>query len=80
MNGVPVPFIVGGDSMERITTMPTGGNVIIKATLGTTGIETVKQNIKAQENVWYDLKGHRLTRRPTQQGVYINSGKKIFTK
>ena len=68
------------DGASYTFTMPTGGNVIIKATLGTTGIETVRQNIKAQENVWYDLKGHRLTRRPTQQGVYINSGKKIFTK
>lgn len=30
------------------------------------------------ENVWYDLKGHKLSSEPVIKGVYINNGKKIM--
>ncbi len=68
------------DGASYTFTMPTGGNVIIKAVLGITAIQTVKQDAKVNGNVWYDLHGHRLSGQPVQRGIYINDGKKVFTK
>lgn len=51
-----------------------------KEVLGeTTGIKTVNEKV-ADENVWYNMQGVRLNKRPTQHGVYIHNGQKVMIK
>jgi hypothetical protein len=35
-------------------------------------------NLQFDTNAWYTLDGRRLTEKPTQKGVYIHDGKKVF--
>lgn len=46
---------------------------------GESGVEGIKADAKA-DNVWYNLLGVRLNGKPSQAGIYINNGKKIFIK
>ena len=51
-----------------------------KEVLGeTTGIKTVNEKV-ADENVWYNMQGVRLNKRPSQHGVYIHNGQKVMIK
>jgi alpha-amylase len=44
-----------------------------------TGIEEVRKVMpEGRGNVWYDLRGRRLTGEPTTKGIYIYQGKKIL--
>ena len=45
-----------------------------------TAITTVTTDIQRRPTVWYDLQGRQYSHRPTQPGVYINSGKKIMIR
>lgn len=44
-----------------------------------TGIQTVESESTETGN-WYSLQGVRLNARPTQRGIYLNNGKKVFVK
>lgn len=44
-----------------------------------TGIKNLTNDAKAQ-GAWYDLNGRKLQAAPTQKGVYIQNGKKLFVK
>ena len=44
-----------------------------------TGIQTV-ENESTETGNWYSLQGVRLNARPTQRGIYLNNGKKVFVK
>ena len=46
---------------------------------GTTAITAVNDG-ETGNNDWYSLQGVRLSGRPTQKGVYIHQGKRIFVK
>lgn len=46
---------------------------------GTTAITAVSDSETGNED-WYSLQGVRLSGRPTQKGVYIHQGKRIFVK
>ena len=47
----------------------------------TTGILEVSANYNGvTDDAWYSLDGVRLSGKPTQRGMYINKGKKIFVK
>lgn len=46
---------------------------------GTTAITAVNDGETNQDD-WYSLQGVRLSGRPTQKGVYIHQGKRIFVK
>ena len=45
-----------------------------------TAITTVTTDSKRRPTLWYDLQGRQYSHRPTQPGVYINSGKKIMIR
>lgn len=45
----------------------------------TTGIQSI-DGIPVNEGVWYDIMGRKYTSKPTQKGVYILNGKKIYVK
>jgi len=34
--------------------------------------------MEAEDGVWYDLKGSKLSGKPVQKGIYINNGKKVL--
>ncbi len=44
-----------------------------------TSIQTVESESTEPGN-WYSLQGVRLNARPTQRGIYLNNGKKVFVK
>lgn len=44
-----------------------------------TDIQTMENEITETGN-WYSLQGVRLNARPTQRGIYLNNGKKVFVK
>ena len=44
-----------------------------------TDIQTVESECTETGN-WYSLQGVRLNARPTQRGIYLNNGKKVFVK
>ena len=44
-----------------------------------TGVQTVEIENTESGN-WYSLQGVRLNARPTQRGIYLNNGKKVFVK
>lgn len=44
-----------------------------------TGIQTMESESTESGN-WYSLQGVRLNARPTQRGIYLNNGKKVFVK
>ena len=46
---------------------------------GTTAIKAVNDG-ETNHDDWYSLQGVRLSGRPTQKGVYIHQGKRIFVK
>ena len=38
-------------------------------------------SVKSEESAdWFDLNGRRLAGKPTQKGMYIHDGKKVFVK
>jgi alpha-amylase len=43
----------------------------------TTGIRTINTSTTASDPSWYTLSGVRLSKEPTQNGVYIHQGKKV---
>ena len=46
-----------------------------------TGIEAVKADAAAQQDDhWYTIDGRRLTGKPAQKGIYVNSGRKVVMK
>ncbi|MBP5628380.1 MAG: hypothetical protein J6X27_00885, partial [Bacteroidaceae bacterium] len=46
-----------------------------------TGIITQESRVESQEsNIWYTLDGRKLSNKPSQSGIYIYNGKKIFVK
>ena len=45
-----------------------------------TAITTVTTDSNRRPSLWYDLQGRQYSHRPTQPGVYINSGKKIMIR
>ena len=46
-----------------------------------TGIITQESRVESQEsNIWYTLDGRKLSDKPSQSGIYIYKGKKIFVK
>ena len=45
-----------------------------------TAITTVTTDTHRRPTLWYDLQGRQYSHRPTQPGVYINSGKKIMIR
>ena len=48
---------------------------------GATGIESLSMDdIRPQATGWYSLDGHRLSKEPTQKGIYICKGKKVIIK
>lgn len=59
-------------------TMPTGGSVIIKAVLGTTGIHTVKDRPKTDNTPVYNLWGHQVDAH--HKGILIRNGVKVVNK
>ena len=59
-------------------TMPTGGSVIIKAVLGTTGIHTVKDHPKTDNTPVYNLWGHQVDAH--HKGILIRNGVKVVNK
>ncbi len=51
----------------------------------TNGIADVEANSSLSTphsslSAWYDLSGRRLSGKPVQKGIYVNSGKKIIVK
>ena len=52
----------------------------IIATGGTTGIFGVSTNSVAEDDVWFNLQGRRLSCKPTRSGLYIHNGKKEIIK
>lgn len=42
------------------------------------GVSLVKT--AGQKDVWYDIKGRKLDKKPTKRGVYVLNGKKIVIK
>ena len=46
----------------------------------TTGIEAVISEAENNSEIWYSLKGERLSGKPTQKGLYICNGKKVIIK
>ena len=44
-----------------------------------TGVQTMEIESTETGN-WYSLQGVRLNARPTQRGIYLNNGKKVFVK
>ena len=42
-----------------------------------TGIDEMADVRDKRPEVWYDLSGRRLAGKPTQQGIYINGGRKV---
>ena len=50
------------------------GNVIDNAA---TGIRTINASTTSSDPSWYTLSGIRLSKEPTQSGVYIHQGKKV---
>ena len=50
----------------------------IKHAGDTDGIETIEA-VGTQQDIWYDLQGHRIER-PTKTGLYIKNGKKTVVK
>ncbi|MBR2154736.1 MAG: hypothetical protein IJ901_09005 [Bacteroidaceae bacterium] len=44
------------------------------------GILEVSAELKDKKDAWYSLDGVRLSRKPTQRGLYINNGKKVIIK
>jgi hypothetical protein len=42
----------------------------------------INELVNSEESVddWYTLDGVKLNSKPTQKGVYINGGKKVFMK
>lgn len=45
-----------------------------------TGIKNLTPALSQGEGAWYDLNGRKLQAAPTQKGVYIQNGKKLFVK
>ena len=50
----------------------------------TTAIESEKVTVNSEKfaaaTVWYTIDGRRLTKAPTQKGLYIHNGKKVVMK
>ena len=46
------------------------------------GIKLIDEGQQTAENrdAWYTLDGRKLSGKPTQKGIYVNSGKKVFVK
>ena len=45
-----------------------------------TGIESLTPTLSEGERAWFDLSGRKLAGKPTQKGIYVNSGKKVMIK
>lgn len=47
-----------------------------------TGVKefTTVEKAETKDNAWYTLSGMRLQEKPTQPGMYINNGKKVYVK
>ena len=52
---------------------------LVRGSENTTGVELIINN-PIDNGDWYTLDGRKLQGRPTQKGVYINQGKKIYIK
>ena len=50
----------------------------IPFSVGSTGIKRVESD--GLSNIWHDLCGRRLNKKPTERGVYISNGQKILVK
>ena len=56
-------------------------NIVLNFGDETTGVgHTEIMEITEEADAWYTLDGRRLSSKPTQRGVYINSGKKVIIK
>ena len=51
------------------------GNVIDSPS---TGIRTINASTTTSDAAWYTLSGVRLSKEPTEKGVYIHEGKKVI--
>ena len=47
---------------------------------GIVAIENGNSKLGNDAGSWYSLDGRKLSGRPTQKGIYINSGRKIYIK
>ena len=47
---------------------------------GIRSIDSGKDAIGNEAGAWYDLRGRRLSGKPSQRGIYVNNGKKIVIK
>ena len=45
-----------------------------------TGIRSMDNGQWIMDNCWYDMQGRKLSKKPTQKGIYIKNGKKIIIK
>ena len=65
VSGAWLPYQEWGEYLIRFIT----GDV--------TAVEGVTESKAKASNVWYDLRGNRLSGKPSQKGVYINAGNKV---
>ena len=80
----PVEIIfTNGDLLTCIMPFANGGyynydELLYKAGQ-TTGIKVVRYD-DASDDCYYDLQGHRFTRKPSTKGIYLHQGKKVIVK
>ena len=72
--------------LDQETSETTVKNIVLDYGDGAiaTGIVNAEANsslfLPSSLSEWYDLQGRQLNGKPTQNGLYINNGKKIFIK
>ena len=72
-------FDAGTVFMMTLLTLKSYGSCFNRICEGNTptGIDEMADVRDKRPEVWYDLSGRRLAGKPTQQGIYINGGRKV---
>ena len=46
----------------------------------TTEIHSFEESVDSPSDTWFTLQGNRLNKKPVQQGIYLQGGRKVFVK
>lgn len=68
-----IPEGIGSGDIKSLSIYGWGKEEDIASGISTVGLDS-------DNGDWYSLQGLKLTKRPTQSGIYIHNGKKIFVK